>query len=144
MCAEMATPRPRDDSYFRTITTIDALSNALAADVRRLTDQEASGPAKAATFYWIETATDRQLDGWLTFSNQAFIDSVKAKGPAVPAYSREQPQFGILPLLAQEDRLMAQLFQCTAAYIWPYWDQCIYNQNPSCCWRCHWTPWLDL
>ncbi|PRP72952.1 hypothetical protein PROFUN_16941, partial [Planoprotostelium fungivorum] len=101
---EMATPCPRDDSYLRTTTTIDTKRNALAADVRRLTDQEASGPAKTATFDWIETATDRQLDGWLTFSNQAFIDSVKAKGPAVPVDSREQPQFGILPLLAQEDK----------------------------------------
>ncbi|PRP83327.1 hypothetical protein PROFUN_09308 [Planoprotostelium fungivorum] len=53
---EMATPRPRDDSYLRTLTTIDAKRNALAADVRRLTTQ-ASGSAKTATFDWIETAS---------------------------------------------------------------------------------------
>ncbi|PRP80479.1 hypothetical protein PROFUN_11701 [Planoprotostelium fungivorum] len=54
---EMATPRPRDDSYLSGLPTIDAKRSALAADVRRLTDEEASGPL-------------------------GFIDSVKAKGPA--------------------------------------------------------------
>ncbi|PRP81002.1 hypothetical protein PROFUN_11154 [Planoprotostelium fungivorum] len=56
------TPRPRDDSYLSELPTIDAKRNALAADVRRLTTQ------------------------------QDFIDSVKAKGPAV--YSRAQLEFG--------------------------------------------------
>ncbi|PRP76895.1 retrotransposon nucleocapsid protein [Planoprotostelium fungivorum] len=85
---EIATSRPRSNSDLRTLTTIDAKRDALAADVRRLTDQEASGPAKAATSEWIETATDRQLDTWITFSHQAFIDAVKAKGPAQPADHR--------------------------------------------------------
>ncbi|PRP73221.1 hypothetical protein PROFUN_16870 [Planoprotostelium fungivorum] len=90
---EMATPRPRDDSYLSQLTTLDAKRNALAADVRRLTDQEASGPAKTATFTWITTATEIELDGWLTLSDEDFIDSVKAKGPAHSADDLEQASY---------------------------------------------------
>ncbi|PRP82955.1 hypothetical protein PROFUN_06732 [Planoprotostelium fungivorum] len=75
----MTTPRPRDVSDLSQLTIIDAKRHALAADVRRLTDQEASGPAKAATGTWINTATEIELDIWLTLSDQAFIDAVNSK-----------------------------------------------------------------
>ncbi|PRP73077.1 hypothetical protein PROFUN_16938, partial [Planoprotostelium fungivorum] len=82
---EMATDRPRDDSYLSQLTTIDAKRDVLAADVRRLTTQQVRGAAKAATVTWITTATEIELDLWLTFSDEDFIDAVKAKGPAQTA-----------------------------------------------------------
>ncbi|PRP73037.1 hypothetical protein PROFUN_17035 [Planoprotostelium fungivorum] len=85
----MATSRPRDDSYLRTLTTLDAKRNALAADVDQLPDQPVGGAAKAATAAWIETATERELNLWTKFSDQAFIDAVKAKGPTTAYNSRE-------------------------------------------------------
>ncbi|PRP83329.1 hypothetical protein PROFUN_09310 [Planoprotostelium fungivorum] len=78
----MATSRPRDDSYLRTLTTIDAKRDVLAADVRRLTTQQAGGAAKAATAAWIcNTSTEGELNLWLTLTDEDFIDAVKAKGP---------------------------------------------------------------
>ncbi|PRP84633.1 hypothetical protein PROFUN_07883 [Planoprotostelium fungivorum] len=92
----MATPRPRDDSYLRTLTTIDAKRGVLAADIRRLTDQEASGPAKTATAAWIyNTSTEGELNLWLTLSDQAFIDSVKAKDPRQPEFIGDRTQTAV-------------------------------------------------
>jgi len=102
----MATPRPRDDSYLRGLTTIDAKRDVLAADVRRLTTQQVRGAAKAATVTWITTATEIELDLWLTFSDEDFIDAVKAKGPAQPGLdSREQSQFDNQRLLRSVVRI---------------------------------------
>ncbi|PRP74704.1 hypothetical protein PROFUN_16150 [Planoprotostelium fungivorum] len=79
---EMATSRPRNDSYLRTLTTIDTKRDVLAADVRRLTTQQAGGAAKAATAAWIyNMSTEGELNIWLTFSDEDFVDAVKAKGP---------------------------------------------------------------
>ncbi|PRP78705.1 aquaporin-4 [Planoprotostelium fungivorum] len=81
----MTTPsRPRNDLFLKGLKTTDNKRDVLAADVRRLTDEEARGAAKIATFTWIETASERELNGWLIFSDQEFID-VKAKGPTTQA-----------------------------------------------------------
>ncbi|PRP73602.1 hypothetical protein PROFUN_16598 [Planoprotostelium fungivorum] len=86
----MTTPsRPRNDLYLKGLKTTNDKRDVLAADVRRLTDEEANGAAKMATFAWITTASDIELDGCLTLSKEAFIDAVKAKGPTTADGDRE-------------------------------------------------------
>ncbi|PRP75847.1 hypothetical protein PROFUN_14383 [Planoprotostelium fungivorum] len=81
----MTTPsRPRNDLFLKGLKTTNNKRDVLAADVTRLTDEEAEGSAKTATFAWIETASERELNGWLTLSDRAFIDAVKAKGHVQP------------------------------------------------------------
>ncbi|PRP82941.1 hypothetical protein PROFUN_06718 [Planoprotostelium fungivorum] len=75
---------------FADLKTTNNKRDVLAANLRRLTDEEADGPNKVATAAWITTASERELNGWLTFSKQAFIDAVKAKGPTTQASGIKQ------------------------------------------------------
>ncbi|PRP76690.1 hypothetical protein PROFUN_14959 [Planoprotostelium fungivorum] len=98
-----------------------AKRDALAADVDRLPDQEAIRPAKTATGTWIEIATERELNLSLKLSDQAFIDSVKAKGPAQPA--------GVQEKIDQAARDYPLFYSPRLAAVSPFWFGEVFQQG---------------